>query len=127
MNENCYLCGVEIDSKTRMITEEVDKKSGGVKKIDICFTCFKKEKARRMKFFAYAGVCTIILGVFTFLVADQLVFYAGLPQLYGLPTTHDAYWFAGFLLAVIGALVTFIGYRRYNSILRLKSKSKLLK
>ncbi|MHA1167547.1 MAG: hypothetical protein ACTSRU_06975 [Candidatus Hodarchaeales archaeon] len=127
MAENCHKCGEEIDSKTRVISEIVDKRTGGVTKVTICFTCFKKEKARSMKFFAYSGMITIVLGIFTFLIADELVYYAGLPQLYGLPRTHDAYWVSGFLLVVIGVIVVILGYKKYHKILRLKSKIELFK
>jgi hypothetical protein len=124
--EICDKCGEVLSPQTRVISEKVDKKSGDMKKAIICFDCFKRKALNQMKLLTLAGIIAIGLGLMTILLADQLVYYSGFPELGGLYTSPQFYWGGGGGISIIGTIVAFIGNRRYKKVQSWKSKADLL-
>ncbi|MFW9994520.1 MAG: hypothetical protein ACFFD4_20925 [Candidatus Odinarchaeota archaeon] len=124
--EICEKCGEVLTPQTRVIIDVVDKtKYSDMKEAVICFNCFKNKTLFQRKLLILAGLITIVLGIFTVVVADQLVYYMSLPELGGFYTNTEFYWIGGAGLALIGIVLTIIAYRMYKSVQSWKSKADL--
>lgn len=109
--------------QTRIIVEVVDKTTyADMKDAFICFNCYKKKALYHRKLLVLAGLITIVLGVFTIVVADQM----SLLELGEFYTTPAFYWIGGGILAIIGIIVTGYTYRIYKNAQSWKSKADLL-
>ena len=98
-------------------------KSGDISKdIFVCFSCYRKDKLKEIKLSQAMTIVFIILGIFTFIIKDELIFLSGAndPNLIGLPATEEPYLLVTLVFFLIAFFFFFVRRRFVEKLKQLR-------
>ena len=116
----CEECQRSIPRSKRITIKKTMRsaKTGDTTKdINVCFYCYRNVKMKEVTMSKLMILIFVLLGFFTFIIKDELIFLSGAPNLEGLPSSQEPYILIS-LLCVGIALFFFFAQRKFKDNLK---------